>query len=520
MSENFKKLVNIGLEGSYITNVEGISYFKTAYKRHSGFYLFQSEQSFGSPGNFGKKVSANISKISDLLGKIYLVIDLPNIPIFSTFSTDILKRKINKAAWAKKIGFALIKSIEIEIGGNIIDKHSGDWLNIWSELSVGDNINNCLDKMIGNVDKLTTLSNYIDSYRLYIPLYFWFCKDYIYSVPLLSLTHSDIKINIEFNEIQRCLVLGPSHYIYINDATCSFELGDIIYQKPSYNKIIYAKFIYYDPQEYKLYYIKQYDNTDNTFVIPTTSSSTNSLFNSNNIINESLYAIYNSKGYNVIPQTDTIEYNYIDSNKELQDLYNLTFSSCFLLVDNIVLNEVEREKIAIGNNTYIIETLQYENDYVKYNANLRIPIGYDGLCKEFIVVCQLDSIYNSLFNDVFNYTDSIYDHQGNNIVKSMKIIINDKDRIEKTISSYFSDLQIYQFHTKCNVNGINCYSFSLYPECVYQPSGAINLSVCNNIYIDLSLDPSITYNKPVIIRVYALKLDKLNINKGVGYLQK
>ena len=36
--------------------------------------------------------------------------------------------------WTNYVGHVLIRSVEVEIGGQRIDKHYGDWLNIWNEL--------------------------------------------------------------------------------------------------------------------------------------------------------------------------------------------------------------------------------------------------------------------------------------------------------------------------------------------------------------------------------------------------
>ena len=37
--------------------------------------------------------------------------------------------------------------------------------------------------------------------KLYIPLQFWFCRNIGSSLPLISLPHQDVKINIEFRNL-------------------------------------------------------------------------------------------------------------------------------------------------------------------------------------------------------------------------------------------------------------------------------------------------------------------------------
>jgi hypothetical protein len=92
-------------------------------------------------------------------------------------------------------GHKLIKSVEIEIGGQRIDKHYGDWLHIWNELT----------QTMGHWDgyKEMTSINYDTTATpgfstLYIPLQFWFCRNPGLALPLIALQYHEVKINIEF----------------------------------------------------------------------------------------------------------------------------------------------------------------------------------------------------------------------------------------------------------------------------------------------------------------------------------
>lgn len=77
--------------------------------------------------------------------------------------------------WVNYIGHALIKTVEIEIGGQRIDKHYGDWLNIWNELTQEPGHQVGYDNMVGNTIALTGsgLSG-TEATTLYVPLQFWF----------------------------------------------------------------------------------------------------------------------------------------------------------------------------------------------------------------------------------------------------------------------------------------------------------------------------------------------------------
>ena len=77
--------------------------------------------------NFGRKINCTISKSGDLIHKMYLIVDLPEI--------DCETSEVNKFRWVNWLGHVLIKSVSIEIGGQKIDEHYGEWLHIWNELS-------------------------------------------------------------------------------------------------------------------------------------------------------------------------------------------------------------------------------------------------------------------------------------------------------------------------------------------------------------------------------------------------
>ena len=166
-------LISVGKQNLYLTNEPDITFFKVAYRRHTNFSIEIVPQYFKATPDFGKKVSVSISKNADLISQMYLYVKLPSIP---KCYHSVLPDDTKKFKWINKIGWAIIRSIDIEIGGLLIDRHYGDWLNIWSEISGKNSHKKGLKKMIGDVDELTTLSNGKESYDLYIPLQFWLCR--------------------------------------------------------------------------------------------------------------------------------------------------------------------------------------------------------------------------------------------------------------------------------------------------------------------------------------------------------
>lgn len=100
----------------------------------------------------------------------------------------------------------MIKEVDIEIGGQKIDRHYGQWLHIWQELTQTKEHEDGYNVMIGNTAELTTEAASVPSRTLYIPLQFWFNRHVGCALPLIALQYHEVKINIEFRPFSECYV--------------------------------------------------------------------------------------------------------------------------------------------------------------------------------------------------------------------------------------------------------------------------------------------------------------------------
>jgi hypothetical protein len=495
MGGGLVQLAGYGLQDMYLTHLPTITYFKMVYKRHTNFSVESIPQYFQNKPNFGGRYTCNVAKNGDLMSQIYLCITLPNIP--KIIDTNFLGQDVNLkntaiTAWTEKIGYALINKIELEIGGKIIDTLYGDWLNIWTELTQRFNKRG-LDNMIGNIPLLTSYQNGKGSYMLNVPIPFYFCKYKGLALPLIALEYSDIKLNVEFNNLSDVLIIGPTHYVEINEDVVNFKKEEIIYQIVN-NNYVYGKFIKYDNITKRLYYIKINDST--TF-----------------IANKNITGL--TSGYTVMP-TKT-EVNYLSKIRSVINLDNITLGSTFFYIDYIYLDNTERLKFARSNHEYLIEHLQFDNEKILINNNNKIKIPYNHPTKSIFMVTQYDYLPKSNLKDKFNYTTNIDKKNGTNIVKDIQFLLNGKDRITPRPSQYYSWIQNYQHFSNQASEGINIFSFSINAE-DYQPSGSCNLSRIDDINIVLTVDKTVSYNNPARARIYALSYNIFRIINGVGGL--
>ena len=210
-------LAAYGKENIMMSENPEITYFKKVYKKHTNFSFEILPQYFKSAPNFGRRLTINIAKTADLIKDMTLFIELPEIHL-SKHST--LPDDVKKFAWVNKLGLALVKYIDIEIGGILINRHYNDWLNIYHELN--SKSDSKIDNIIGkNIKVLTDYTNGKKSYKLYIPLKFFFNLEDSLALPIVSLSKQDIKLHLEFNDFNKCFKETPTHYFEI-DTTRKF----------------------------------------------------------------------------------------------------------------------------------------------------------------------------------------------------------------------------------------------------------------------------------------------------------
>ena len=188
MGGGLMQLVAIGAQDVHLTGEPQISFFKVVYRRHTNFSMESIEQSFNGTAKPGSRVTCTISRNGDLVTNMWLEVTLPKENATS-----------NVHYYVNSVGHALIEYVELEIGGQRIDKHYGEWLEIWSELTLPEEKRHGFKEMIGRRDAYGTTSK-LESNELFIPLQFFFCRNPGLALPLIALQYHEVKLNIKFRD--------------------------------------------------------------------------------------------------------------------------------------------------------------------------------------------------------------------------------------------------------------------------------------------------------------------------------
>lgn len=469
-----------------------VTFFDAVYKRHTNFASEFLDLTFNGNLAFGSKINIKLPRSGDLIAKMCVSIKLKEFDINIGSSRT-------KFAWVKRLGHAILKEIEISIGGKVYDRQYGLWLDIWYELS-GKKDHECsYNILIGNVDELTKYNKKVKpSYNLLIPLQFWFNRFYSSAVPILCFHQDyDMEIKICLEEFQKLIIVPErvldncnvnqnlieditllTNYIYLDN----FERCQFIKNKHQYlieqlhligptnsNQKTDKIRINFNRTIKELYWVTQnYCNGDKYLYY-------DNCFGEKSFAKASSKILYESISYDINKNT-SLPYN---SNwvkicpyekKIVGDLYlfNKESESAYLNVDSLILSD----------GTNLIKKISAEVIISRKEVNITI-------LKTLINIYDLSTPVNTI-NDTRDKTrvsdPIVYDYSNYGVLldgqinptDTGKIIFNDTIRVDEREGEYFNYIEPEKRHSCIPCVGVNVYSFSIFPE-EFQPSGCANI---------------------------------------------
>jgi hypothetical protein len=206
MTGGLMQLVAYGAQDVYLTGNPVITYFKVVYRRHTNFATESIQQTFTGNAQFGSRVSALVARSGDLISGVMVEAVLP-------------KTGNENHTYVDDVGHHLIQQVDIDIGGQLIDRHYADWLEIWAQLTVPAGHEVGYRKMIGQAqtslegtqaglqaqvadadatDAGSGRSDEEQDRKVYVPLQFWFCRNVGLALPLIALQYHEVKITVTF----------------------------------------------------------------------------------------------------------------------------------------------------------------------------------------------------------------------------------------------------------------------------------------------------------------------------------
>lgn len=527
-----------GSQNEYLNGNPQMTFFKIVYKRFTNFSMESITQNFVGPNELNQlnkiKLQCKISRNADLITNTYFTFHIPDI--YSGYNP--ISNTNYKFQWIKNLGTNIIEHVEILIGGQVIDKHYGEWLNIWSELNLSSSKLDTYNYLIGNVPELYDPENYpgnnglyptstlnpelnsdpdynsieylqvinpyersasIKGRKIYVPLRFWFCQMSGLALPLIALQYHEIYINIELKALSNL-----------------YTIIDTDEESPTFT------------QRIKPNPLKESDNINNFLF----KGNINETFSEN--IDVSKGNIYSFTGWGLNPELE-INYIFLDAEERKQFakitheflITQVTRNQFLGVIGNkslkLILNHPvkqiiwttkrnDMELLNIYNNytNWIDEDIDpYTNAYINelYNLNNKANVSIE-----------------IMKNNIPNKKTSIYFNK--DILKNAKLLFEGKDRFSIKDNIYFNYVEPYNTSLSSPKTGIYSYSFEL-DNSKFQPSGVCNMSRIKNITLEVettkvepiyNLNENLNYKYTFDFNIYAVNYNILRFMAGMGGL--
>ena len=533
------QLVAYGAQDVFLTGTPEITFWKVSYRRHTNFAMESIEQTFSGQADFGRRVTCTISRNGDLAYRTYLQVTLPEINQ-SMINNNSAAGAGVYARWLDFIGEQLVAQVEVEIGGQRIDRQYGDWMHIWNQLTMTSEQQRGYFKLIGNTTQLTYMTDpsfadiagpcaassaptqvcaprrSLPETTLYVPLQFWFCRNPGLALPLIALQYHEVKINLDLRPIGECL--WAVNNLNLNNA--GSLAVTTAYQQSLVAASLYVDYIFLDTDERRKmaqnpheYLIEQVQFTGDESI---GSSSNKIKLNFNHPVKELIWVV----------QPDA-NVDYCSSLDASQTLFKVLGAQPFNYTDSIdalpnAIHAFGGPAETSGANGFITSTGLFQ----MAGAVDTTPVaggnaGWYGATAEYPFRPADNAAVNaSGLSDAgtFVLAETALDMHcwGENPVVTAKLQLNGQDRFSEREGSYFDVVQPYQHHTRAPDTGICVYSFALRPE-EHQPSGSCNFSRIDNAVLQLVISsPAVTGTATAKVRVYAVNYNVLRVMSGMA----
>ena len=542
MGGGLMQLVAYGAQDVYLTGNPQITFWKVSYRRHTNFAMESIEQTFNGQADFGRRVTCTISRNGDLAYRTYLQVTLPEINQQMKNSPNVPIQGGNGvfARWLDFPGEQLISQVEVEIGGQRIDRQYGDWMHIWNQLTLTSEQQRGYYKMVGNTTQLTFITdpsfndvdgpcesnaprqvcaprNALPETTLYVPFQFWYCRNPGLALPLIALQYHEVKINLDIRPIDECLWAVST----LGDCSGSGKVTTA-YNQSLVAASLYVDYVFLDTDERRRmaqnpheYLIEQLQFTGDESV---GSSSNKIKLNFNHPVKELVW---------VVQPDENVD--YCSSLECGQTLYSTLGAQPFNYTDavdalpNAIHSFGGPDSVAQTSQSYITSQGLFQDAGAVDTAAPAAgdwwhPNGdYSAANLASSVTSNLSAVSDA---GTFVMSETSLDMHcwGENPVVTAKLQLNGQDRFSEREGTYFDLVQPYQHHTRSPDTGINVYSFALRPE-EHQPSGSCNFSRIDNATLQLVLsNATVEGTKTAKVRVYATNYNVLRIMSGMGGL--
>lgn len=518
MPGGFMQLVFYGAEDLYLTGNPSISFFRSVYRRHTQFGMEYIPLYFDPIPSFtatqDTTATVKIDRNADLLYDTYLVYDLP--ALFTNNQIPV--------GWVEEIGCKIIKEITIRADGTILDTQRGDFLKVYSDLTLPVDQKAKFISLVGGepfmqnsgknlVNDINQQQIAIQARRLYIPLFFWFCRNSGLALPLVATQYNQIFIDVRFSSLNELIRIGnplisPKRLFgdYTNsDQNVAIRNYLMFGNTEGMNN---GRTIY--DQNNVFYYFTQNNWQSNTFLLA------NYIFLGDD---EQTQIAQSSREY-LITQTQFYLYQGLRQGPNTIEMtlnHPVSEIIWYLTRDDLDLSN-DWYNFSGYNNPQSIQWIQ--DQYQDYNFNFSTnSASTSNKIPNLQYIDQLTPYVNSVksqsVDKIANINLQTYFGNYYRIMSKMKPIFNNNDRMSEEDDSFYQNLQVFKYHKGKGHLGLYCLSFAVDPESPIQPSGTTNFSRLNSQELFVTVDPTYSIEQSFNMYLYAVNWQVMRVMGGI-----
>jgi hypothetical protein len=183
MGGGLMQLVAYGAQDIYLTGNPQITFFKVVYRRHTNFSMETIQQTINGSSQLSAASTSTgtvtVSRNGDLLSSVYVRCDQD--------TTDGVS------------GDKLINEVQVEIGGQQVDKQTNEYMNIMNELKTPVSKAAGLKYMTGGFSNALVTAGGTSQQSIMVPLQLWFCNNPGLALPLIALQYHEVKLKFTWN---------------------------------------------------------------------------------------------------------------------------------------------------------------------------------------------------------------------------------------------------------------------------------------------------------------------------------
>jgi hypothetical protein len=495
-------LVSYGNQNVILNGNPSKTMFKTKYAKYTNFGLQKFRIDFDGLRtlrlNESSRFKFKIPRYAELLMDTYLVVSLPTIwsPIYPPTCDG--KWKPYEFRWIKNLGTQMIKEVTFLVGGQIVQKFSGQYLQNLVERDFSETKKNLYYNMTGNVPELNDPANsgtrvnvYPSAYydgtdlgtepsirarKLYIPINAWFTLAAKMAFPLVSLQYNELYIDIE---------LRPINELYtVRDVTSE----NMNYQQANQNDELFQFYRFLQqPPNVQL----DYTNVDKR----TNWAADVHLISTYAFLSEDEVKVFAAEQQQYLIK-EVYEYkfpNVTGSKKVLLDSLSMVANWMWFFQRSDAFMRNEWSNYTNWPYDYLPSDLQHPSAQNGY-APIVLTCGSYTPATDPTTTFSEEGVY---YNQTSIWVTGRYNVANQkDIMQTWGLLLDGKYRENDFDSGVFNYIEKYARSAGNSPDGLYCYNFNINSSPFdFQPSGAMNLSKFKNIEFEFTtyqppLDPS------------------------------